>query len=155
VPFIGQEAVEAERARGPAWDLVGLELEWEELERLYHGYGLPPHLAPVASRLAVPVYAEDGRTQVGQVTSQTWSPVLKRYLALATVARPFEALGTELRVEHTVEWERRTVRARVVPRMFFDPPRKRETGAQGQGRSAAAEAAASETRTAPAAAGVA
>lgn len=125
VRFVGQAAVEAERARGPRWDLVGVELDWEELESLYRSYDLPPHLAPAASRLAVPVYAEDGRTQVGQVTSQTWSPVTKRYLALATVRREEGAPGTLLRVEHTVEFERRTVRATVVPRTFFDPERKR------------------------------
>ncbi|MEQ1501752.1 MAG: aminomethyltransferase family protein [Myxococcota bacterium] len=126
-PFCGQPAVEAERARGAAWDLVGLQLDWEELDQLYQSYGLPPNLGPVASRLAVPVYAEDGRTQIGQATSHTWSPVLKRYLLLASVRREQAVLGTELRVEHTVEYERRSVRATVVPRTFFDPPRKRAT----------------------------
>jgi aminomethyltransferase len=124
-PFLGQDQVIAERARGSVWDLVGIELDWAEIERLYHGYGLPPHLAPAASRLAVPVYADDGRTQVGQATSHTWSPILKKPLALATVRRPFHALGTTLRVEHTVEYERRTVKGTVVPRTFFDPERKR------------------------------
>jgi aminomethyltransferase len=124
-PFVGQDAVEVERRTGSRWDLVGIELDWEELDGLYRSYDLPPHLAPVASRLAVPVYAEDGRTQVGQVTSQTWSPVLKRYLGLATVRRSEGAHGTHLRVEHTVEYERRTVKATVVPRTFFDPERKR------------------------------
>jgi aminomethyltransferase len=126
-PLIGHRAVLAERARPPRWDLVGIELDWGEVERLYHSYDLPPVLAPVASRLAVPVYAPDGRTQVGQVTSHTWSPLLKRYLALATVARPYNALGTSLRVEHTVEYERRSVSGTVVPRTFFDPARKRAT----------------------------
>ncbi|MEQ1567513.1 MAG: aminomethyltransferase family protein [Myxococcota bacterium] len=126
-PLLGQDQIVAERARGPAWDLVGVELDWTEIERLYHSYGLPPHLAPIACRSAVPVYAEDGRTQVGQVTSSTWSPLLKRYLALATVRRPYHELGTRLRVEHTVEFERRSVRATVVPRTFFDPDRKRST----------------------------
>lgn len=139
--FIGQDAVEAERARGPVWDLVGLELSWEDLERLYHGFGLPPHLAPAASRLAVPVYADDGRTQVGQATSLTWSPVLKRFLALATVKRPHHTIGTALRVEHTVEFERRTVRATVVPRTFFDPARKRATTKNARGERASEQVA--------------
>lgn len=134
--FVGQSAVEAERVRGPAWDLVGVELDWEELDALYRSYDLPPHLAPAASRLAVPVYAADGRTQVGQVTSQTWSPLLKRYLGLATVRRSEAALGTPLRVEHTVEYERRTVRATVVPRTFFDPERKRSVASKRAGEGA-------------------
>ncbi len=126
VPFIGQDCAEAELRRGSEWALVGVCLDSEELEGLYHEQGLPPHLSPTASRLAVPVYAEDGSTQVGQVTSHTWSPVLKRYIGLATVRRGWASRGTPLRVEHTVEYERRTVRARVVERPFFDPPRKRQ-----------------------------
>jgi aminomethyltransferase len=127
VRFVGQDAVERERERGSAWDLVGVEVDWQELDALYRSYGLPPHLAPVASRLAVPVYAADGRTQVGQLTSQTWSPVLKRYIGLATVRRGSHDAGSALRVEHSVEYERRTVSAKVVERTFFDPPRKRDT----------------------------
>ncbi|RME21745.1 MAG: aminomethyl transferase family protein, partial [Deltaproteobacteria bacterium] len=123
-PFIGQDAILAERRRGPRWGLVGLELDQAALEALYDSYGLPPHLAPCASRLAVPVYSLAGH-QVGQVTSQTWSPLLKRYLGLGQVRRPFDAIGTELMVEHTVEFERRRVPARVVERPCFDPPRKR------------------------------
>lgn len=131
VPFVGQEQVVAERARGSTWDLVGVELDWEEIARLYQGYDLPPHFAPAASRLAVPVYAGDGRTQIGQVTSHTWSPITKRYLALATVRRPYHAEGTTLRVEYTVEYERRAVKGTVVPRTFFDPARKKATGGKG------------------------
>ncbi|MEZ4241503.1 MAG: aminomethyltransferase family protein [Myxococcota bacterium] len=128
VPFVGQAAVVAERARGSRWDLVALALDWAELERLYQAYGLPPHLAPAACRNPVPVYAEDGRTQVGQVTSQTWSPVLKQYLCLATVQADRGGKGTPLRVEHTVDYERRTVLAHVVDRPAFDPARKRSVG---------------------------
>jgi aminomethyltransferase len=124
-PFVGAEAIRAERARGPEWALVGLELDWGELEALYATYGLPPHLAPAASRVAVPVYDPGGHRQVGQVTSSTWSPLLKRYLALAQVYAPYGRLGTKLRVEHTPEFERRQVTARVVETPFFDPPRKR------------------------------
>ena len=55
-PFIGQAALLQEKEQGPAWDLVGLELDWAALEALYSGYELPPHLAPSACRSTVPVY---------------------------------------------------------------------------------------------------
>ncbi|MDP6934868.1 MAG: glycine cleavage T C-terminal barrel domain-containing protein, partial [Myxococcota bacterium] len=74
---------------------------------------------------ARPVYDEQGQRQVGQATSGTWSPTLKKSLALATVPAALAQPGTRLRVEHTVEFERRTILATVVPRPFFDPPRKR------------------------------
>ncbi len=125
-PFIGSDAIRAERERGPVWDLVGLEIDWEALDVLYAEEGIPPHLAPEACRLSVPVYDGEG-TQVGQATSTTWSPTCKRYLALAQVRRPHNFLGTELKIEHTPLFERRTLPATVVEKPFFDPPRKRTT----------------------------
>jgi aminomethyltransferase len=125
-PFIGQAAIQAERQRGSTWDLVGLEISWPEIEALYASYGVPPHLAPVACRSAVPVYDAEG-VQVGQATSTTWSPTTKRYLALAQIRRPHNKVGNTLQIEHTVEFERRRVGATVVDKPFFDPPRKRST----------------------------
>ena len=131
-PFIGQSALRAHLAEGPAWALVGLEISWPDIERLYDEYGLPPHLAPVACREAVPIYSSNGRLQVGQVTSTTWSPLLKRYIALGQVRRAYAAVGSEVQVEHTVEFERRTVKATVVKTPFFDPERKRYTPKTGK-----------------------
>ncbi len=128
--FVGQEAVEAERASGSKWAFVGLDIHWEPLEQLYEEYGLPPHLAPVACRDPVPIYGPDGRSVVGQVTSTTWSPLLKQYIALGQVYAAHGAIGSGLRVEHTVEYERRQLPCTVVERPFFDPPRKRSTPAR-------------------------
>ncbi len=77
-----------------------------------------------AWRDPVPVYDAGGR-QIGQATSGAWSPLLKCNLALASVRAAHAAPGTELRVEVTVEYQRRSVRATVSPTPFFDPPRKR------------------------------
>lgn len=124
--WIGREALIHERKTGPRWGFVGLELDWAELEELHAEYDVPPHLAPMACRSAVPIYQASG-AQVGQVTSSTWSPTLKRYLALGQVHAQHAALGTKLQVEYTVEFERRKVTATVVKRPFFDPPRKTYT----------------------------
>jgi aminomethyltransferase len=123
--FIGREAIAAEAARGAAWHLVGLEVSWEELEALYASFNLPPSLPATARRDGLPVYAEDGR-QIGKATSHTWSPILKKYLVIASVHRGYEAKGTRLLLEHTVEFERRKVPATVVATPFFDPERKRK-----------------------------
>lgn len=124
--WIGRDALIAEREVGPKWALVGLEFDWAELEELHAAYGLPPYLAPVACRSAVPIYDRAG-AQVGQATSSTWSPTLKRYLALGQVHAEHGGLGTQLRVEYTVEFERETVAATVVQRPFYDPPQKTAT----------------------------
>ena len=121
--FIGQPALEAENASGSALAFVGLEIDWEALEALFDAIGLPPDLPCGAWRTAVPVFHR-GR-QVGRATSGTWSPVLKKNLALATVEASVAAPGTRLEIEQTVEWERRTVPATVLPLPFYDPERKR------------------------------
>jgi len=120
--FIGQQALRAEHARGPARQIVGLEVDWNEVETIYDKVGLAPTVAATASRVAVPVY-RNGR-QVGRATSTTWSPVLKRMIALATIERPHYADGTALQIEVTVEATRHRVGARVVKTPFFNPPRK-------------------------------
>ena len=123
--FIGRDALEAERRRGSAWALVGLEVAWEALEALYESFSLPPSLPATARRDGLPVYDEEGR-QVGKVTSHTWSPILKKYIALTSVEARYASPGTVLQMEHTVEFERRKVPATVVKTPFFDPPRKRQ-----------------------------
>ena len=84
--FIGQQALRAEHKRGHARQVVGLEVDWTEVEAIYDKLQLPPSVAATASRVAVPVYRA-GR-QVGRATTTTWSPVLKRMIALATIDRP-------------------------------------------------------------------
>jgi len=109
--FVGREALAMEAKKGgPARRLVGLEVNWNEVEALYEKIGMAPQVPSTASRVAVPVYRE-GR-QVGKATSTTWSPTLKRMIALATVGRESAALGTNLSLELTVEASRKTVSAR-------------------------------------------
>jgi len=70
----------------------------------------------------VPVYR--GGRQVGKATSTTWSPTLKKMIALACVSRGSASVGTMLSIEMTVEAVRHTVSAKVVQLPFFNPPRK-------------------------------
>jgi glycine cleavage system T protein (aminomethyltransferase) len=123
--FIGQQALRGEQRQGHARQVTGLEIEWTEVERIYEQLGLPPTVGATASRIAVPVYR--GGRQVGKATSTTWSPVLKKMIALATIDRPHYADGTVLQIEVTVEAVRHQVNATVVPTPFFNPRRKMAT----------------------------
>jgi len=123
--FIGQRALREEHQRGAARQIVGLEIDWNEVEKLYDAVGLAPAVAATASRVATPVY-RNGK-QVGKATSTTWSPVLKRMIALATIERPNYADGTLVQFEMTVEAVRHRVSAKVVKTPFFNPPRKTAT----------------------------
>jgi aminomethyltransferase len=121
--FVGRSALAEEAKKGgPARALVGLEINWSEVEALYEKIGLAPQVPGMASRVAVPVYR--GGHQVGKATSTTWSPTLKRMIALASVNRESASLGATLSMELTVEAARKTVSAKVAGLPFYNPPRK-------------------------------
>jgi aminomethyltransferase len=123
--FIGQHALRDEQRRGPARQIVGLEIAWTEVEQIYERMGLPPTVGATASRVAVPLY--HGARQIGKATTTTWSPVLKKMIALGTIERPHYAEGTQLQIEITVEAVRHKVAATVVKTPFFNPSRKTAT----------------------------
>jgi aminomethyltransferase len=121
--FIGREALALEASRAPQWRFVGLEIDWSSLELLYAEVGLATRLPAAAWRTSVPIYA--GAEQVGYATSGGWSPLLKKYIALAHLGAKFAAPGTALEIEMTVEHRRKRAAARIVKKPFFDPERKR------------------------------
>jgi len=120
--FVGRDALALEAKKGAERGLVGLEINWNEVEALYDKLRMAPQVPSIASRVAVPVYR--GSRQVGKATSTTWSPTLKKMIALACVGRENSKVGTKLAIEMTVEAVRHTVSAKVVPMPFFNPPRK-------------------------------
>lgn len=122
-PFNGRQALLAEKQRGPAWKFVGIEVEWEALEKLYTEHHLPPQLPTTAWRMSIPLYQEE--RWIGYASSGCWSPLLKKYIALAHVQARYAQTGTALAIEVTVEHQRRQAAARVVKLPFFEPARKR------------------------------
>ena len=121
--FIGKRALEAELARGSEWDFVGIDIHWTELEDHYRKVGLAPGLPGTAWRTSTPLYK--GNEQVGYATSGCWSPILKRYIALAHVKSDYAQSGSTLDFELKVEHYRKVTPAIIVKTPFFDPERKR------------------------------
>ena len=121
--FIGKRALEKELRNGPEWKFVGIEIEWDELEKHYRKVGLAPGLPSTAWRTSTPLYS--GSEQVGYATSGVWSPILKRYIALAHLKSGYSKEGTVLNFELKVEHFRKLTPAKVVKTPFFDPERKR------------------------------
>jgi aminomethyltransferase len=120
--FIGKAALEQDQKQAVARQFVGLEIDWTEVEERYEKFGLTPAAPSQASRVAVPVYC--GEKQVGKATSTTWSPVLKKMIALASVETSHSKLGTRLQIEITIEAIRQKVTAKIVKMPFFNPARK-------------------------------
>jgi aminomethyltransferase len=121
--FVGRQALLAERVRGSATMLVGLEVDHLEFERQHHALGLPVPYPFLAWRAVIPLHA-DGE-QVGYTTSGVWSPTLKKYIALGHLRSPYAALGTLVTLDLDVDRYRRPFNAKVTKLPFFNPPRKK------------------------------
>ena len=91
---------------------------------MYSRHALQPTIAADVWRGQIPIY--DGQNQMGRATSGTWSPILKKNLAIGTVEARFASNEAGLSLEWSVEGERGRIGALVRSLPFFDPPRKRE-----------------------------
>ncbi|MDX1378234.1 MAG: aminomethyltransferase family protein, partial [Anaerolineales bacterium] len=99
--FVGRRALEKEKREGSAWKMVGIEIDWVGMEALYAEVGLPPQVPGMAIRASTPILV--GNVQVGYASTVSWSPLLKKYIALAHLQKPYYELGTDVRMEITVE----------------------------------------------------
>jgi len=124
-PFNGQAALKMEKEQGSKWAIVGLDIDWPQIESLYNRHGLPPEIGNRAWRGSIPIYmSKDKKTQVGYATSGTWSPILKKYIAIASLEKKHATIGSEVKIEMTVEHKRYIVSAIVSKSQFFNPERK-------------------------------
>jgi aminomethyltransferase len=110
--FTGRRALIRERQRGVRRQLVGLDIAGSK----------PAHHALLYT-------AEDGKREIGNVSSAIWSPTCKRNIALAMVDTPYFKMGSivwaDIYLNRELVWERRMSRAQVVERPFFAPERRR------------------------------
>src|SRR6266581_342326 len=123
--FIGKRALARDHKQGVARQLVGLEVDWVEVEEQFDKFGLSPAAPSQASRVAVPVYVRD--KQVGKATTTAFSPLLKKLIALASIDTEYSKPGTKLQMELTIEAQRKQTTATVVQLPFFNPKRKTST----------------------------
>lgn len=124
--FVGQEALKQEKARGPAWATVGLEVDLNSLEAIFAEFDMPLYLPPEAWGEAVPIYSHG--VQIGKATSGTWSPILKKSIAIARLKPQYAKPGIVVDMEVTIDAQRKQAKAAVVKLPFYDPPRKKSMG---------------------------
>ena len=120
--FIGYNSLKDEKENRSDWRFIGIEILWDNLEKLYKKVGLAPDLPHAAWRESTPLYFNN--IQVGYATSGCWSPILKKYIALAHVKSKYSNLGSLLDFEIKVEHYRHLTPAKVVKTPFYNPKRK-------------------------------
>jgi aminomethyltransferase len=122
--FIGRDAIRRELAdKSSRWKLTGLVVDWRDYDRIYDQAGLIPPKDHTPIQDEYYIY-DDDLNQLGYATSQMYSPVLQRHIALARV--PMDRLGPgsrvklELAVNHRYEY----FDAHVTRLPLFNPERR-------------------------------
>ena len=123
--FIGKAALAEEKKNEneTSLRLVGIDIDWVSLESSYEEVGLPPQVSTVPCREGTPVYK--GSRQIGKITSKCYSPLLKKYIALASVEKQYASPGSTVEVEITVDYVRKTTTGTVSKLPFYSSPLKR------------------------------
>ena len=97
--FIGKTAIAKVKSDGPSRKLVGFEVESKQIAR--HGYPI----------------LKDNKS-IGQVTSGTFSPCLKKSIGLGYVAIEYSSVDTEI----AIDMRGRPVSARIIKTPFYRRP---------------------------------
>lgn len=112
--FNGRRALLSEKQKGTSrWALVGLDIEGN---------------VPAEHSL---IYHRKSK-EVGYITAAAWSPSTKSNIALAMLERPYhhdksDELWVEIYALRELQYHKLMVRARIIERPFFSPPRRRAT----------------------------
>jgi len=122
--FIGRDALRREQAtRSSRWKLTGLTLDWREFDRIHDAAGLIPPKDHTPIQDEYYVYDDHG-TQLGWASSQMYSPMLQRHIALARVPLDYAKPGCRVKLELAVSHRYEYFDAVVTRTPLYDPERR-------------------------------
>jgi aminomethyltransferase len=122
--FIGADAIKRElRDRTSRWQLTGIVVDWREYDRIYDAAGLIPPKDHTPIQDEYYVY-DDELNQLGYATSQMYSPMLQRHIALARVPLALSAPGSRVKLELPVAHRYEYFDAYVTRPPLFNPQRR-------------------------------
>jgi aminomethyltransferase len=122
--FIGQDAIRRElRDKTSRWQLTGLVVDWQDYDRIYDRAGLIPPKDHTPVQEEYYVY-DDELNQLGYATSQMYSPMLQRHIALARVPLDRAAPGSRVKLELAVSHRYEYFDAHVTRLPLFNPQRR-------------------------------
>jgi aminomethyltransferase len=122
--FIGRDAIARELAtKSSRWKLSGLVVDWRDYDRIYNAAGLipPKDHTPVQDEYYI---YDDELNQLGYATSQMYSPMLQRHIALARVPLDRTAPGSRVKLELAVNHRYEYFDANVARSPLFNPERR-------------------------------
>ncbi len=122
--FIGRDAIKRElRDRTSRWKLTGLVVDWKDYDRIYDEAGLIPPKDHTPIQDEYYVY-DEALNQLGYATSQMYSPMLQRHIALARVPLDRQDEGSHVKLEAGVRHRYEYFDATVSKLPLFNPQRR-------------------------------
>ena len=122
--FIGDDAIRRElRDRTSRWQLTGLVVDWKDYDRIYDRAGLIPPKDHTPLQDEYYVY-DDELNQLGYATSQMYSPMLQRHIALARVPLDRVTPGSRVKLEMAVSHRYEYFDAQASRLPLFNPQRR-------------------------------
>jgi aminomethyltransferase len=122
--FVGRDAIARElRDRTSRWQLTGLVVDWKDYDRIYDEAGLIPPKDHTPIQDEYYIY-DDALNQLGYATSQMYSPMLQRHIALARVPLDRQEPGSRVKLEAGVRHRYEYFDAYVTKLPLFNPPRR-------------------------------
>ena len=122
--FIGRDAILRElHDKTSRWKLSGLIVDWRDYDRIYDAAGLIPPKDHTPIQDEYYVY-DDALNQLGYATSQMYSPMLQRHIALARVPLDRSTPGSRVKLELAVSHRYEYFDAEVARLPLFNPARR-------------------------------
>jgi aminomethyltransferase len=122
--FLGHEALRREIAtKSSRWRLTGLIVDWHDYDRIFDAAGLIPPKDHTPIQDEYYIY-DDELNQLGYATSQMYSPMLQRHIALARVPLDRQAPGSRVKLEMGVSHRYEYFDAHVARLPLFNPERR-------------------------------
>jgi len=122
--FIGRDAIRRELAGTTSrWKLTGLVVDWRDYDRIYDDAGLIPPKDHTPIQDEYYIY-DDELNQLGYATSQMYSPMLQRHIALARVPLDRLTPGSRVKLELAVNHRYEYFDAQVARLPLFNPARR-------------------------------
>jgi aminomethyltransferase len=122
--FIGADAIKRElHEKTSRWQLTGLVVDWRDYDRIYDAAGLIPPKDHTPIQDEYYVY-DNALNQLGYATSQMYSPMLQRHIALARVPVALTAPGSRVKLELPVAHRYEYFDADVTRLPLFNPRRR-------------------------------
>ena len=115
--FVGRKALQNELEVGQGKVMVGLEIDYRQIEDVHSKHGMPSFISPKVYRKPSEIHGERGE-KIGFATSVTWSPNLNKMIGFAHIKTEHAEQGKQVDLMWDFRGEKAAISTALVPLPF-------------------------------------